>query len=319
MTMPVIGAPPSAVLRAALQLYPARYRRERGEELVEVFADTTAAGGRVAVAREVLGLAVYGLRVRLGLTGASAAGRLLALLAPMVAGAAVGATMMPWLTHLDRTTAWLAWDDSLQNHVRAFAPPVAALLLGVAALLGRWTAVRATALVLGAVGLYELAEAALQPHEFDVWWVGYTGMAALPFVVTALLLVAAPTDLLPRPNRRTGSLVLASVAAGGLLEAAQNWDDTSFPLDLPWFVVMLIVPLLLAFAGLRGRTGPMAVGLAVLVLVGPGCLFNIWRESRGISHLLPVAVPVVALLVLVAVAERRFGRREALGMVPGRV
>ncbi|MFD5468294.1 hypothetical protein ACFWIQ_36610, partial [Kitasatospora sp. NPDC127059] len=211
MTMPVIGAAPSTVLRAALQLYPARYRRERGEELAEVFADTTAAGSRTAVAREVLGLALYGLRVRLGLTGASAAGRLLALVAPMIAGAVVGATMVPWLAALDRTTRWLAWDDSFGNHVRAFAPPAAALLLGVAALLGRWTAVRVTALLLGAVGLYDLGLAAWSSNFVDAWWVGYIGMATLPFVVAALLLVAAPTDLLPRPNLRTAGLVLGSV------------------------------------------------------------------------------------------------------------
>ncbi|MEU9041967.1 MULTISPECIES: hypothetical protein [unclassified Kitasatospora] len=319
MTMPVIGPAPSAALRAALQLYPAQYRRDRGEELAEVFADTAAAGGRTAVAREVLGLAAYGLRVRLGLTGGSAAGRLLALVAPMIAGAVVGATMVPWLATLERTTSWLAWDDSFGNHVRAFGPPVAALLLGVAALLGRWTAVRVTALLLGAVGLYDLGGAAWRTSGLDAWWVGYVGMASLPFVVAALLLVAAPTDLLPRPNLRTAALVLASMAAGGLLEAVQNWDDTTFPLDRQWFVVMLIAPVLLTFAGLRGRMGPAAVGLAVLVLTGPGSLFNIWRGSGGMSHLLPVAVPVVALLVLVAVAEHRFGRRGADGMLPGRV
>ncbi|MFF7995542.1 hypothetical protein ACFZDG_37955 [Kitasatospora xanthocidica] len=316
MTMPVIGAAPSVALRAALQLYPARYRQERGEELAEVFADSTAAGGRVAVAREVLGLAVYGLRVRLGLTGASAAGRLLALAAPMIAGAVVGATMVPWLATVDRTTGWLAWDDSLENHVRAFAPPVAALLLAVAALLGRWTAVRATALVLGLVGLGRLGEAVFTSHS-GLWWAGYVGMASLPFVAAALLLVAAPTDLLPRPTGRTAGLVLAAAVAGGLLEAAQSWDDTTFPLDLRWVVVMLIAPLLLTFAGLRGRWVPTAVGMTVLVLTGPGCLFNIWRESRGVSHLLPAAVPVVGLLVLVAVAVHRFGRRPAVSAVHG--
>lgn len=319
MTMPVIGPTSSGLLRAALQLYPARYRRERGEELAEVFADTTAAGSRAAVAREVLGLAVYGLRVRLGLTGGSAAGRLLALVAPMIAGAVVGATMVPWVATLERTTRWLAWDDSFGNHVRAFAPPAAALLLGVAALLGRWTAVRVTALLLGAVGLYDLGLAVWRPESFDVWWVGYIGMATLPFVAAAVLLVAAPTDLLPRPNLRTAGLVLVSAVVGGLLQAVQNWDDTTFSLDLQWFVVLLIAPMLLTLAGLRGRMGPAAVGLAMLVLTGPGSVFNIWRESRGISHLLPVAVPVLALLVLVALAERRFGRQESFGMVPGRL
>ncbi|MBD0672230.1 hypothetical protein [Streptomyces sp. CBMA156] len=311
MTTPVIGAGPSAVLRAALQLYPARYRHERGEELAEVFADTTAAGGRPAVAREALGLAAYGLRVRLGLTGASAAGRLLALVAPMLAGAAAGAMLVAWLTTADRIAVHLSWDDSYGVYFSSFCPPVAAALLAVAALLGRWTAVRVSALVLGAMGMYDLAYAAWN-SSFDVWWSGYIGMASLPFVVAAVLLVAAPTDLLPRPTWRTAGLVLASIAVGGLLAAAQSWDDTTFPLDRQWFVLMLIAPLLLTFAGLRGRFAPMAVGVAALVLAGPGCLFNIWRGSGGLSHLLPMAAPTVAALVLVAVAVHRFGRRETV-------
>ncbi|MFI2610664.1 hypothetical protein [Kitasatospora sp. NPDC018619] len=314
MTMPVIGPAPSAVLRAALQAYPARYRRERGEELAEVFADTTAGGGRLAVAREGLGLAVYGLRLRLGLTGATAAGRLLALLAPMLAGAVAGATLVAWGATTYRITNWLAWEDPYKVYFATLCQPVAAVLLAVAVLLGRWTVVRGSALVLGAVGLYQLAEA-VWVSSFDAWWSGYIGMASLPFVLAALLLAAAPTDLLPGPTWRTGGLVLASGAVGGLLEAAQGWDDTTFPLDLPWFVVMLIVPLLLTFAGLRGRVAPTAVGVAVLVLTGPGCLFNIWRGSRGLSHLLPAAMPTVAVLVLVAVAVHRFGRAEAVGVV----
>ncbi|MFJ9444865.1 hypothetical protein ACIRRH_23745 [Kitasatospora sp. NPDC101235] len=317
MSTPAIGTAPSVALRAALQLYPARYRCERGEELAEVFADTTAAGGRLAVAREVLGLAAYGLRVRLGLTGASAAGRLLAVLAPMLAGAAAGATLVAWVTTAYRIATWLSWDDSYGACFSAFCQPVAAALLAVAALLGRWTAVRGSALILGAVGLYDLAEA-LWHSSFDAWWSGYIGMASLPFVAAALLLVAAPTDLLPRPTWRTGALVSASMLVGGLLAAAQSWDDTTFPLDLQWFVVMLIAPLLLTFAGLRGRVVPTAVGVAVLVLTGPGCLFNIWRGSGGVSHLLPTAVSTVVVLALVALAVHRFGRREEVAAVHGR-
>ncbi|MET8541433.1 hypothetical protein ABZW03_12380 [Kitasatospora sp. NPDC004799] len=313
MSTSAIGGVPSVALRAALQLYPARYRRERGDELAEVFADTTAAGDRLAVAREVLGLAVYGLRVRLGLTGGSAAGRLLALVAPMLAGAVAGATLAAWLTTANRVADQLAWDDSYGVYVELFSRPVAAALLLVAVLLGRWTAVRGSAVLLGAVGLYELVEA-VRDSSFDLWWSGYVGMAALPLVVAALLLAAAPTDLLPRPDRRTGALALASVAVGGLLAAAQNWDDTSFPVERGWFVVMLIAPLLLTFAGLRGRVGPTAVGVAVLVLTGPGCLFNIWRESRGISHLLPAAAPTVVVLALLAVAVHRVGRRTAVAV-----
>ncbi|MGW3232872.1 hypothetical protein [Kitasatospora sp. NPDC001095] len=316
MSAPAIGAGPSVALRTALRFYPERYRRERGEELAEVFADTTAEGGRLAVTRELLGLAVYGLRVRLGLTGASPAGRLLALVAPMLAGAVAGATLVAWAATAGRVANRLSWDGSYGTYAELLSRPVAAALLLVAALLGRWTAVRGSALVLGAVGLYELV-GAVWVSSFDAWWSGYIGMASLPLVLAALLLAAAPTDLLARPTWRAGGLVLASAVVGGLLETAQNWDDTTFPLDLPWIVAMLLLPLLLTFAGLRGRAAPAAAGVAALVLTGPGCLFNIWREARGISHLLPVAAPTVALLVLVAVVVHRSGRREAVGAVHG--
>lgn len=309
MTTPTMGAP-SVALRAALQLYPAGYRRERGEELAAVFADSTAQAGRSAVAREVLELALYGLRVRTGLTGATAAGRLLALVAPMIAGAVAGAALVPWLVDPDRTTRLLTWNHSLSAYAEVFFQPVGAMLLVVAAALGRWTAARGLTLFLGVMALGELGGAFVDSHFEDVWWPGYIGMATLPFVFAALLLLAAPTDLLPRPSLRAAGLVLASVAAGGLLAAVQSWDDTRFPLDQQWFVLMLVAPLVLMLTALRGRAVPAAVGVAVLALTGPGSLFNIWRESRGISHLVPTAVPVAILLAMVTLAAYGLGRRR---------
>ncbi|KJS56833.1 hypothetical protein VM98_04405 [Streptomyces rubellomurinus subsp. indigoferus] len=312
MTTPTIGAPaaPSAALRAVLQLYPAGYRRERGEELAAVFADTTAHAGRSAVAREVFDLALYGLRVRAGLTGSTAAGRLLALVAPMIAGAVAGAALVPWLADPDRVTFLLTWNDSLSAYAEVFLQPVGAMLLVVAAALGRWTAARGLALFLGVLALGELGGAFVDSRFADLWWPGYIGMATLPFVFAALLLLAAPADLLPRPSLRSGGLVVASVVAGALLETAQRWDDTNFPVDRQWFVLMLAAPLVLALTALRGRRVPAAVGVAVLAVTAPGSLFNIWRESRGISHLAQTAAPVVIVLAMVALVAYGLGRRR---------
>ncbi|MEU9076638.1 hypothetical protein ACFYUY_14900 [Kitasatospora sp. NPDC004745] len=315
MTTPILGAP-SAALRAALQLYPAHYRRERGEEMAAVFADTTAEAGRSAVAREVFDLALYGLRVRLGLTGSSVLGRVLALAAPMVAGALAGAGLVPWVLDPDRAAWKLTWDHSYGTYAQTIAPPVVALLLAVAALLGRWTAVRVIAVVQAVMGLGVLAQALVRP-AFDLWWAGYVGMATLPAAVAAVLLLAAPTALLPAPDWRTRGVVLASVAGGGLLVALQRWDDTNFPLDVQWFVLLLLVPLLLTFTVLRGRVVPAAIGVAVLSLTTFAGLFNIWREGRGISQVLPVVAPAAGLLVLVAVAVRAAGRGGGRGAGPG--
>ncbi|MFJ9692690.1 hypothetical protein [Kitasatospora sp. NPDC101183] len=309
MTTPTMVGAPSAALRAVLQLYPAGYRRERGAELAAVFADTTARAGRTAVAREVFDLALYGLRVRVGLTGSSQTGRLLALVAPMIAGAVAGAALVPWLADPDGTTHLLSWNHSLGAYAEVFFQPVGAMLLIVAAALGRWTAARGLALFLGVMALGELGGAFVDSHFEDLWWPGYIGMATLPFVFAALLLVAAPKDLLPRLSVRSAGLVLASVAAGGLLETAQRWDDTRFPVEQQWFVLMLIAPLVLTLTALRGRAVPAAVGVAVLALTAPGSLFNIWRESRGISHLMPTAVPVAILLGMVALAAYGLRRR----------
>ncbi len=304
MTTPTIGAPwLSPALRAALQLYPAHYRRERGEELAEVFAETTAQAGRSAVAREVLDLALYGLRVRLGLTGGSVLGRVLAAAAPMAVGAVVGAVLAPWVADADRVAWKLTWDDSLSTYVGIMAEPATAMLLLVAALLGRWTAGRGLSLALGAMGLLELGR-----ELHGVWWSGYIGVATLPLVLCALVLAGAPSDLLPRAGWPAGGLVLASTVAGGLLATGQHWDDTTFPVDQGWFVAMLVVPVLLAFTALRSRVVPAALGVALLALTGPASLFNIWRESRGISNLLPTAALAVVLLALTAVAVRRVGR-----------
>ncbi|MEU3571950.1 hypothetical protein AB0E96_26500 [Kitasatospora sp. NPDC036755] len=314
MTMPAIGPAPSTVLRAALRLYPERYRRERGEELTEVFADTTAAGGRAAVAREVLGLAVYGLRVRLGLTGGSAAGRLLALIAPMIAGALAGTALMPWIPDPGWITFRLTWDHSLLTKLEVFVPPVGAVLLLVAAALGRWTMARAVTLALGVLPLYRLLKAFNWP-EISAWWVGFVGISTVPFLLGALLLVAAPTDLLPRGSVRGAGLVLASALGGGLLSGVQQWNSTSFPVEREWFVLMLIAPVLLALTALRGWLVPTAVGVVALAVTGTGSLFNIWRESGGVTGMAPKALPALLVLAAVAMAVRWFDHRWLLSAV----
>ncbi|MEV7938124.1 hypothetical protein AB0O82_18550 [Kitasatospora sp. NPDC088264] len=306
MTTPTMGAP-STALRAALQFYPPRYRRERGEELAAVFADTTAEAGRSAVAREAFDLAAYGLRVRLGLTGSSLAGRVLALAAPMVAGALAGAALVPWVSDAERAARRLTWDPSYTTYALTIAPPVIALLLAVAVVTGRWTAVRVISLLQAVSALFVLAQAVVLPPEFDLWGVGDSSVATMPFVLGALLLAAAPTELLPRASWRSGGLALASVLGGGLLVALQHWGDSTFPLDMQWFAALLIGPLLLTFTALRGRVLPAAVGVAVLSLTMFAGLFNIWREGRGFWHVLPMAAPVLLLLVAAAVAMRRIG------------
>ncbi|MFJ9949096.1 hypothetical protein [Kitasatospora sp. NPDC091207] len=275
-------------LRAALQFYPARYRRERGDELAAVFADSTAEADKPTLIRETLDLAAYGLRLRARLTSASTAGRLLALAVPLVAGTAAGAGLFPWISNPDL----IAWKldgprSSLLMVLALFAAPVATLLLAVAAALGQWTAARVLSAAVIGVGLLNLADSLSIGHA-DAWWVLYSSTSALPFVLSGLLVLLAPGDLLGRPTWRTGALVPLGTVGGLLVVAAQGGYDTRYLMNDPWAGLLLMGPLLLVATAARGWLVPAAIGLAVLPLTVAFSLFSLWESAGGIWNLLAV-------------------------------
>ncbi|MGV9266379.1 hypothetical protein ACWDRR_17135 [Kitasatospora sp. NPDC003701] len=286
MSMQTIDRP--IALRAALQLYPARYRRERGDELAAVFADSTAEADRPTLLREALDLAAYGLRMRARLTAASAAGRLLALAVPLVAGTAAGAGLYPWVNDPDL----IAWklDSPLSSPLMVlavFGPPVATMLLAVAAVLGHWAAARVLSVAVIGTGLVGLADSLALGH-LDGWWVLYSSTSALPFVLSGLLVLAAPGDLLGRPSWQNRALVPLGAAVGLLVVTAQGGYDTHYLMNDPWAALLLLAPLLLVSFAARGLLVPAAIGLAVLPLTVSFSLFSLWESAGGIWNLLAI-------------------------------
>ncbi|MFE2724719.1 hypothetical protein [Kitasatospora sp. NPDC059327] len=291
MSMQTIDRP--VALRAALQFYPARYRRERGDELAAVFADSTAEADRPTLIREALDLAAYGLRLRARLTSASTAGRLLALAVPLVAGTAAGAGLFPWISNPD-LIAWQLDGPRASSFMvlTVFAQPVATLLLAVAAMLGQWKAARLLSLAVIGAGLLNLADSLSIPapvsSALDWWWFFYSCTSAMPFVLAGLLVLAAPADLLERPTWQTRALVPLGVAGGLLVVAAQGNYDTRYLMDDPWAALLLVAPLLLVAAAARGWLVPAAIGLALLPLTVSFSLFSLWESAGGIWNLLAV-------------------------------
>ncbi|MFJ6135889.1 hypothetical protein [Kitasatospora sp. NPDC092286] len=300
----------TVVLRVALQLYPARYRRERGDELAAVFADTTAEAGRQALAREALDLAAYGLRVRTRLTSSSLGGRLLGAAAPLIAAAVAGASLSPWFSDVDAVAWNFAGETSLGRAIM-IAQPVVALLLALAAMVGSWTVARIFAVGVVVTGLLGMRDA-FAPEAMGWWWTLYTSTSVVPFVLSGLLVIAAPRDLLSRPTGWPRALMAASAVLGGLMVAAQGNYDTRYLMNAPWSTVLVVVPLFLVLTVVRGWLLPAAAGLAMLPLSAAFSVFSLWEETGGIWRLLPVGTAAVALMLAAVLVKRRRG-----GVPPG--
>ncbi|MEV4559629.1 hypothetical protein AB0K51_21905 [Kitasatospora sp. NPDC049285] len=301
-------------LRTALALYPARYRRDRGTELAEVFADTTAGAGRLATAREALDLAAYGLRLRTRLTATTPGGRLLAAAAPLLAGALVGLGAFPGDPRTREVLSAARAGLGLELPVLGLAvvPP----LLAVAAALGVWRAARV--LALGVALLAALRLGLLVGSAADWWLLLYGATALVPYLAGAALLVAAPPELLERPGRWW---VAVGAVGGWLLTQAQGGFDTRYLMDGWWPVGLLVVPSALTVLGAaRGRLLPAAVGVAVLPLTGAFSLFSLWEQVGGVPRLLPWAAGVALglaaagrLLAAGQAGRARSRARRALG------
>ncbi|MFJ8433017.1 hypothetical protein ACIQ9P_17135 [Kitasatospora sp. NPDC094019] len=305
------GAGEPVVFRAALRLYPARYRRERGDELSAVFADSTAEGGRLTAAREALDLGAYGLRMRTGLTSSSTAGRLLALAAPLIAGAVAGLGLTQVLHDATgRAPDWM-WDlPDRAVQFPAFAWYYGALLVPLllvgAVLAGRWRLARTAAVALAAVGALGVALAVLTMP--NVWLVFNKSCEATPQLFAGLLFALAPQELLRRPTRGDRALVLTAAVGGGLVLVAEDFYSSWVLMDGTAGAALVLVPLLAVLFAARDRLVPAAMGLAVLPLTLMFSLFRIWQSIGGVWRLLPVVgLALVATMVAGGLLHRGTG------------
>lgn len=294
------------VVRTALALYPGRYRRERGDELAVVFADTTAEAGPVARVRELFDLGAYGLRMRTGLTSTSTGGRLAALAAPLVVGAAGGlAAGQALLRYLESEVPHMRW--GLLHFLSFWGLLGAAVLSAVAALLGRWTVARLLSGVSALAAVADLAWEASRPGLLQPLW---TFLEVFqwdgPFVLWALVLLAAPKDVLPAPAWRERGLVLAAAVLTPVVAFADNVYTSWYHLDRQWRALMIVVPLLMVLTAVRGWYLVAVPGLAALPWTFGVNLHALWQQEGGAWRLLPM----IALTVAVSVALVLVGRRR---------
>jgi len=312
----------NVALRTALALYPARYRRDRGAELAEVFADTTAGSGRLATAREALDLAAYGLRLRTGLTGTALPGRMLAAAAPLLAGALLGLAALPgtgdWrvfrITVAARSGTDLPWAQLVEN-IAVLGLAVVPLLLAAAAALGAWRAARSLGAVVALLGAVRLGYAALQYFGplGSGWFFFFSFVVLTPYLVGGLLLAVAPTGPVDSGGRTDRLLILAGAAAGFAVTRAQGGYDTRNLMDGWWPVALLLLPLLLGLFAARDRLLPAALGLALLPLTAGFSLFSLWEQLGGVWRAAPYAFGTALVLVLAyrVLAAARPTRRQA--------
>ncbi|MFJ5922912.1 hypothetical protein ACIQF6_09925 [Kitasatospora sp. NPDC092948] len=313
----------NVALRTALALYPARYRRDRGAELAEVFADTTAGSGRLATAREALDLAGYGLRLRTGLTEAALPGRVLVATAPLLAGTLLGLVALPgtgdWrefrIPAAARAGTDLPWPRLVEN-IAVLGLAVVPLLLVAAAALGAWRAVRLLGAVVALLGAVRIGYAGLSLPASGVWsgwFFAYSTTALVPYLLGGLMLAVAPTRPADSPGRTDRLLILAGAAAGFAVTRAQGGYDTRNLMDGWWPVALLLLPLLLVLFAARDRLLPAALGLALLPLTAWFSLFSLWEQLGGVWRAAPWALGTALVLVLAyrALAPARPTHRQA--------
>ncbi|MER6301962.1 hypothetical protein ABT247_20720 [Kitasatospora sp. NPDC001539] len=295
----------TVAVRTALALYPVRYRRERGEELADVFADTTAGAGPVAKVRELFDLGAYGLRMRTGLTSSSGGGRLAALAAPLVVGAAGGlAAGHALLTYLTLGLSRASLLYSLPYWVMCGA----AVLSAVVAMLGRWTAAKLLAVVAALAAVADLVRAVSEPQVVQPLWIFLAVFEwSGPFVFWALLLLAAPKDALPVPTWRERGLALAAAVITPVAALTDNVYTSFHQLDPQWRALMIAVPLVMALSAVRGWYLVAVPGLVALPWAVCVNLQALWQQEGGAWRLLPMAVLTVAAAVALALLGRPKG------------
>ena len=301
------------VLRTALRLYPATYRREREDELAAVFADTTADAGPVATAREVFDLGVYGLRLRTGLTSTGVPGRALAVAAPFAVGAATGpaawSVVATWHDGLsDESAVWLVW------RLTTVLP-----LIALAALLfGSWKTARRLALpAVLAVPLIALAGSWMLDGGPDFGMAFRVSLFALPSALWSLTVPAAPADLLGRVTARQRLVALGAVLFGlGVTVLPGLYGIVPAGAVSP-ALLLVAGAAVLAVAGVRrGQALPLALLVSVLPVLASDFAVGLHGAS-GSGYLLPLVV--VLVLAGVAIGLRLMSPAEAddpAGQVP---
>lgn len=293
------------MIRLILRLYPPRYRRAFGEEILAVHRQTAAGASRTDRFRDAADIAAHAVRIRLGLSSATPAGRLLASAAPYAVGAAaVGCGL--------HVTRWYAGVVASPSPVHLTADTWSALLLtsalvvvgAITALAGRWHA----GVVAVAVGLAGLAAAVVVSGRAYGDPVVTPAMALL----TALIVLACPPDLRPGPRACAAAGATAAVAWLPLVAVQAHVLPVSTDYGLWPLLVLAAAGLVLA---LRSKSPGLAETAAMVVACPPFLAYAYtggWDQSPQVLAI-GAGVPVVGALGAYAyhLARRRWGAGDA--------
>ncbi|MET4925986.1 hypothetical protein P3L51_27160 [Streptomyces sp. PSRA5] len=291
------------MIRLILRLYPPRYRRDLGEEILAVCRLTSADSSRTGRFREAADIAAHAVRMRLGLSSATAAGRLLASAAPYAVGAAAAGCGV----HVTRWYAGVVASPSPVHLSLLPADAWSALLLAsvlvvvgaITALTGRWHG----GVIAVVVGLSGLAAAAVVSGRAFGDPVVTPAMALL----TALIVAACPPDLRPGPRVCAAAGAMAAVAWLPLVAVQAH--------VLPFSTDYGLWPLLvLTAAGLVPALRSTSPGLREAAAMTVACPpFLAYAYTGGWNLSLPVlaigaAVPLTGAMAAYAYHLARRGR-----------
>jgi hypothetical protein len=276
---------PERGYRSLLRAYPAWYRRERGDEMLDTLLATTPDGRTWPAPRDAAALILGGLRVRAGLDRrlpAAASLRLAALLgvALWLAGQASGSLSLASLAGLHRLSP--AFGDA---RLVAFSG-----LLVLAATGAAWFAPRP---ITAAVSLAAAAVCAYQSWTGSGW-----SLLGAPALLAALALLALGRERMPRSWLWLLGIEFAVRPVQWL--AAMGRHPVLFFLspvanDLPWVIVSAVV--LWAVVDVRPA---IAVGLCTMLDRVIPFATNWYDTNFGsnLSWFLPLAIGAVLVLVM---------------------
>ncbi|MEV6419540.1 hypothetical protein [Streptomyces sp. NPDC051662] len=278
-----------------LRLYPARFRRDFGDEIAEAYREATQGAGPVARFREACDITAHALRLRLGLGSARRGGRLFAAVAPF----ALAATASYAAFNLVSTISdWRVSGDPEFLVPLSYATSgcyLLSLIGAVVAMSGRFAG--ALWALLGMAGtavcfLTVVRSSAPLPVPWE-----FIGFLLLPVVFAAVPL-ACPPDL--RPPRRihsTSGVVALAIWTPLIVVLFALIDSTGSGL-VPYWRYAVPVAAALALAGRPALSGIRTAGqlaLAAVPFVATGFFAGVLDQDAILPALVVIAGAALAV------------------------
>lgn len=267
-----------------LHAYPAWYRRERGDEMVDTLLAATADGRTWPSPRDAGALILGGLRVRAGLD------RRLPAAASLRLAVLLGVAL--WLAERASTSLTLASLAGLHQLSPAFGAAGLVAFSGLMVLAATGAAWFAPRPVTAAVALAAAVVCAYR--DWSGWW----SLLGVPAILVALALLALGRERMPRSWLWLLGIELAVLPVQWLADTGRHpvlFFLSPVANDLPWVIVAAVV--LWAVVDVRPA---IAVGLCTMLDRVIPFATNWYDTNFGsnLSWFLPLAIGAVLVLVM---------------------